>query len=96
MGASFSDISLYTPIPYSVGTPEYSEITSLENFVSDLYVQKMHGYKPPRTTRITIQPAFHDTWNRSWKNGSIISIAPHYSYDEFKVLDKKRKIQIHS
>jgi hypothetical protein len=91
MGAPFSDITLYTPTPHKPGTPEYWEDTSLENFISDLYVQKMYGYKPPKTSRITIQPAYHDIWNRTWKHGSIVSIAPFYSYDEYVSLDRKGK-----
>ena len=82
MGAPFSDITLYTPTPYTVGTPEHWEETSLINFVSDLYVQNMNGYKPPKTSRITIQPAYHDIWNKTCKNGSIIAIAPYFSHDE--------------
>ena len=91
MGPHFSDISLYLPTPHTVGTPEYYEQVSLENFVSDLYVLKMNGYKPPNTSRITIQPAFHDSRNQSWKTGSIIAIAPYFNYDEYGALDKKRK-----
>ena len=91
MGAPFSDITIYSPTPYTVGTPEYIEETSLINFVSDLYVQNMNGYKPPKTSRITIQPAFHDTWDRTWKNGSIIAIAPFFSYEEFTSFDKSGK-----
>src|ERR1044072_9014044 len=91
MGAPFSDITLYTPTPYAVGTPEYLEETSLINFVSDLYVHEMNGYKPPKTSRITIQPAYHDIWNRTWKNGSIIHIAPFFSLDHYTRLDRKRK-----
>jgi hypothetical protein len=89
MGAPFSDITLYTPTPHKKDTPEYWEDTSLKNYVSDLYVQKMYGYKPPKTTRITIQPAYHNIWDRTWKNGSIISIAPFYSHDEYVSLNKK-------
>jgi hypothetical protein len=89
MGAPFSDITLYIPIPHKIGTTEYSENVSLYNFVSDLYVQKMHGYKPPKTSRITIQPEYHKVWNRTWKIGSIISIAPFYCHDEFILLEKK-------
>jgi len=89
MGAPFSDITLYTPTPHTVGTPEYWEDTSLTHFVSDLYVQKMYGYKPPKTSRITIEPHYHDIWNRTWKYGSIVAIAPFYSHDEFSSLDKK-------
>lgn len=91
MGAPFSDITLYTPTPHTVGTPEYIEEMSLLNFVSDLYVQNMNGYKPPKTSRIIIQPAYHDIWNRTWKKGSIVAIAPYFSYDEFSVLGKTDK-----
>jgi hypothetical protein len=91
MGAPFSDITLYTPSPHDDGTTEYWEDTSLKNYLSDLYVQKMYGYKPPKTTRIAIQPAFHDIWDRTWKNGSIVAIAPFYSHDEYAILDKHGK-----
>lgn len=91
MGAPFSDITLYTPTPHQPGTVEYWEDTSLKNFVSDLYMQKMHGYKPPKTSRITVQPAYHEIWNRTWKTGSIVAIAPYYSHDEYASHDKKGK-----
>jgi len=91
MGAPFSDITLYTPSPHKVGTPEFIAEASLQNFVSDLYVQKMYGYKPPKTSRITIQPAYHDIWDRTWKTGSIVAIAPYYSYDEYASLNKTGK-----
>ena len=91
MGAPFSDITIYSPTPYTVGTAEYWEETSLINFVSDFYVQNMNGYKPPKTSRITIQPAYHDIWNRTWKNGSIVAIAPFFSHDEFSSLNKSGK-----
>ena len=91
MGAPFSDITLYSPTPHAVGSSEYCEQTSLENFVSDLYVQKMHGYKPPKTSRITIQPAFHEIWNHPWKFGSIVSIAPYYNYEVYASLNKNGK-----
>ncbi len=91
MATPFSDITIYSPTPYTVGTPEYWIETSLINFVSDLYVQNMSGYKPPKTSRITIQPAYHDIWNRTWKNGSIVAIAPFFSHDEFSAFDKLGK-----
>lgn len=91
MGAPFSDITIYSPTPFTVGAPEYWEETSLINFVSDFYVQNMNGYKPPKTSRITIQPAYHDIWNRTWKNGSIVAIAPFFSHDEFSSLNKSGK-----
>jgi hypothetical protein len=89
MGAPFSDITLYTPTPYQKDSPEYWEDTSLQNYVSDLYVQKMNGYKPPKTTRISIEPAYHNIWKRTWKNGSLVSIAPFYSHDEYVSLDRR-------
>lgn len=51
----------------------------------------MNGYKPPKTSRITIQPAYHEIWNRTWRNGSIVSIAPFFSHEEFSSLDKPGK-----
>jgi len=93
MGASFSDITLYTSTPYKNDTPEYWEETSLKNFVSDLYVQKMHGYKPPQATRITLQPDYYNIWDRTWKNGSIFSIAPLFEREKYEALDKRGKYQ---
>ena len=72
MGAPFSDITLYTPTPHPVGTPEYWEDISLKNFVSDLYVQKMYGYKPPKTSRITIQPVYHNIGIERGKMGQLL------------------------
>jgi len=91
MGAPFSDITLYTPSIFTSETPEYWEEKSLINFISDLYVQKMYNYKPPHISRITIQPAFHETWNRTWKNGAIVAIAPFFDCEAFAALDKKGK-----
>lgn len=91
MGRPFRDITLYTPTNHRVGTAEYLEENLLQNFVSDLYVQKMSGYKPPKTSRITIQPAFHGIWTRAWKFGSIVNIAPFYSFDEYSSRDKHGK-----
>lgn len=91
MGATFMDITLYSPTIHSVGTPEYYNETFLKNYVSDLYVQKMYDYKPPKTTRVTLQPSFYGIWNRTWKNGSLISMAPFYNREHYDTLDKKAK-----
>ena len=93
MGTPFSDITLYTQTANIVGTTEYIEQVSLQNFVSDLYVQNMNGYKPPNISRITIQPAFHNIWNKTWKTGSIVAIAPFFSLDTYLSLDKKGKLK---
>lgn len=91
MGAPFSDITLYTPTSYKNDTPVYWEQTSLQNFISDLYVQKMYGYKPPKTSRVSVQPAFHGIWNKPWKFGSIANVAPYFNFNDFNVLDKNGK-----
>lgn len=91
MGAPLQDITLYTPTSYQTGTPEYWEERSLINYISDLYHQKMFGYKPPKTSRITIQPSFHGVWQGSNHFGSIVSIAPYFNYDDYKRLDKEGK-----
>lgn len=91
MGAPFTDITIYSPTPHTVGTPEFIAETSLQNFVSDLYMQKMKGYKPPKTSRITIQPAYHEIWDRTWKTGSIVAIAPYFNYEEYAAFDKLGK-----
>jgi hypothetical protein len=91
MGTPFSDISLYTPIPHATDSPEYREETSPQNFVSDLYVQKMYGYKPPKATRVSIQPGFYGQWSHPWKHGSVISIASYFNYEDYSILEKKGK-----
>ena len=91
MGAPFSDITIYAGTSHKFGTPGYHEDTALVNFVSDLYVQKMHGYKPPMATRITINPSYYKIWNRTWRIGSVISIAPFFNNEEYKLLDKNGK-----
>ena len=91
MGRPFSDITLYTPTSFLVGTPEYYDEVSLQNYVSDLYVRCMNGYKPPKVTRICIQPSFYKIWDRTWKNGSIVSIAPYFEYKKYEGLEKQGK-----
>jgi hypothetical protein len=91
MGASFSDITLYTPTPYKNDTPEYWGETSLKNFICDLYVQKMYGYKPPQATRVTLQSAYYNIWDRTWKNGSVFSIAPLFEREKYEAMNKREK-----
>lgn len=91
MGAPFSDISLYAETKYKNDTPEYWEETSLQNYISDLYISKMHGYKPPNTTRVSINPAYHKIWNRTWTDGSLKLIAPEFNYEKYLSLDTQKK-----
>ena len=91
MGAPFYDITLYASTPFEVGSPEYYEHTFIKNYICDLYVQKMYGYKPPKTTRITIEPSYYNIWKQTWRYGSLVTIAVFYSYEEYKILDKKAR-----
>lgn len=91
MGWPLSDITLYIPVQHPVGTPDYLQEMALRNYVSDLYMQKMNGYKPPKTSRINILPRYHDKWKEPHKIGSILEIASYFNNDEFLVKDKKGK-----
>ncbi|MEO8712453.1 MAG: hypothetical protein ABI405_10040 [Parafilimonas sp.] len=91
MSRPFEDITLYAETRYKNNTPEYWEEVALQNYISDLYIIKMHGYKPPNTTRVSIVPSYYKIWNRTWKNGSLISIAPEFIYEKYLTLNKKEK-----
>lgn len=91
MGRPFGDITLYIPTPYSNESPQYWEETSLHNFISDLYVKKLGGYKPPNATRVTIQPEYFGIWEHSWKIGSIFAIACEFIRDKYESLDRHGK-----
>jgi hypothetical protein len=91
MKHGLDDITLYTVTSHHVGTPEFNEEMALMNYVCDLYLQKMNGYKPPGVRRITIQPHYHGIWLHASKSGSIARVAPYFDYDEFVGLEKKKK-----
>lgn len=88
MGKRFGDITIYDK-PYVVGTPEYNDHVTLQNFICDLYVQRMYRYKPPGATRMSILPAHFGHSEEPSMFGSIVSISSHYDHDEFCSLDKK-------
>ena len=91
MGTPFSDITLYAPTPHTVGSNQYIEETALKNYICDLYGICMHGYKPPNTTRVSIQPSFYNIWAKTWRDGSLISVAAYFNYDEYSKLSTKDK-----
>ena len=93
MSTPFSDITLYAETRYKNDSPEYWEERALQNYISDLYISKMHGYKPPNTTRVSINPAYHKIWNRTWTDGSLKLIAPEFSYEKYLSLDKQGRYQ---
>jgi hypothetical protein len=90
MGAPFSDITLYAG-PGKVGTPEYLINVSLINYVCDWYVQQMKGYKPPKTTRVSISPSFHGIWLKPNRFGSIVNVAPRFDNEYYISLEKSEK-----
>lgn len=91
MGRPFEDITLYVPTPYARDNPKYWEETSLHNYMGDLYVRKMKGYKPPNAARVTIQPAYFGIWQHTWKNGSIFSVAVEFRRDDYELMDRRAK-----
>ena len=91
MGAPFQDIILYTQSQFRVGTYEFWTECALLNYISDLYQCKMFGYKPPNTSRVTIQPHYYGVWKEPVKSGSIVHIAPEFNYEKFQVLDQRGK-----
>lgn len=93
MATSFNDISLYLETAHPTHSSEYWEETSLQNYISDLYVRKIHGYKPPNVTRVTMDASHYKEWGRPWKTGSLVLVAPRFVYDHFLSLDKQGKYQ---
>lgn len=93
MTTPFNDITLYLETAYPPHSPEYWEEISLQNYISDLYIRKMHGYKPPNVTRVSMDAFNYKVWNRPWKDGSLVLVAPKFEYDLFLSLDRPGKYQ---
>ena len=91
MGRPFGDITLYLPTRYPPETPEYWEDRSLWNFICDLYVRKMHGYKPPNASRVCIQTAQVTPREKTWKFGAVFSIVCEFVRDRYESLDRHAK-----
>jgi hypothetical protein len=54
MGRPLSDITIYYHGTLIKNTPEGSEFKKTINFISDFYHNFLEGYKPPKTSRITL------------------------------------------
>ena len=93
MGMPFGDITFYGPTTEGIGTKEYWNEISLQNFICDLYKHYMNGYKPTNVTRVCMSPFYHEIWDRTWKNGSLISVAPYFNYEEFNKFDRENKLK---
>lgn len=93
MSTPFSDITLYAETQYLPGSPEYWQERALQNYISDLYISKMYGYKPPNTTRVSIDPSYYKIWDRTWTNGSLKLIATEFIYQKYLSLNQQEKYQ---
>jgi hypothetical protein len=54
MGRPLSDITIYYHGTLIKNTPEDSEFKKTINYISDFYHNSLEGYKPPKTSRITL------------------------------------------
>jgi hypothetical protein len=75
------DITLY----YYPEGPEARRFTLMQNIVSDLYVQFLDGYKPPKTSRISVRLAEADDPGRHF--GSILSPTAEFDKERYWKLD---------
>ena len=86
---------LYDITLYYKGSGEIAkEFAMKQNLVSDLYVQYLNGYKPPKTTRISVNLDDQDEV-RGYCGSSILSVYAHFDKDEFWTLtNEEQKISI--
>ena len=63
----------------------------LANYVSDLYVRCLHGYKPPKTSRVSILLSPDDKAQHSFKVGSIATIDRYFSAEKYRGLSEDTK-----
>lgn len=92
MGFPLTDITVY----YEGQNPElrdFADFRCLANYVCDYYHQLLHGYKPPKTSRICIHLAEVPTCNAPWYFGSICHID--WGFDEIKYLSISHQDRLH-
>ena len=66
--ASLHDITLYDQFHPAEGQRQFQHRA---NYVSSLYHKCLHGYKPPRTSRISITLIPEQRLPRAWMAGSV-------------------------
>lgn len=90
MSNRLHDITLY----YNGSGEIAKEFAMKQNLVSDLYVQYLNGYKPPKTTRISVTLDDEDEVS-GYFGSSILSVYAHFDQDEFWTLtDEEQKTYI--
>lgn len=84
------DITLY----YSGSDEIAKKFARKQNLVSDLYIQYLYGYKPPKTTRISVRLGDTDEVRGHFGN-SILKAHAQFDNDKFwSLADKEQKMSI--
>jgi hypothetical protein len=75
--AHLTDITFYDQYHHFQPTEGPDRFAYLAHYVSDLYVRCLHGYKPPRTSRISIMLVPEPQIPRAYWVGSIATLTLH-------------------
>lgn len=94
MDKGLKDITLYCTTHYQAGTDEYIKEIALYNYISDLYIVCLRGYKPPGVTCISIEAKTPKKWDRSYKQGSLILTSALFNYQEYITLSTKDQYRL--
>lgn len=90
MARRFLDLKLWAKTPYEEGSAEFWADVSLYNYVCDLYVQKMNGFRPPKTLQILLQ-SWNDERHHPWQVECNVGVSPKFNYNDFNNGDQRGK-----
>jgi len=89
MSHKLNDITLY----YHPSDDSAKKFTMKQNLISDLYVNFLTGYKPPKTSRISVTLCSKDSIQ--FYSGSILMVDAFFNKDQFwKLNDREQNIVI--
>jgi len=88
MSRQLGDITIY----YYSGTIDEKIFNGIQNMVSDLYIEFLRGYKPPKTSRITISISKEDYVGNYY--GSILSASAVFDADTFWLLKENQQFRV--
>ena len=91
--AGLKDITLYEheTTCFPNGELGRRDFRHLANYVSDLYVRCLHGYTPPKTSRVSILLSPDNKAQRSFKVGSIATIDQYFPAEKYRELSEDTK-----
>ena len=91
--AGLTDITFYdeSVVWQHAGEPERKAFRRLANYISDLYVQCLHGYKPPKIARICIKLEPDNMLPTYWKFGSIVTIKQFFQSQLYDLMPDAEK-----